>query len=149
MQQATVVLPLGNTVPETWVQLELKIGTLQGLVIFAGGKKTTAPLEPWHEIEMSVGQANSGWQLPVCGGQLVTSTLKQQQRRKPWLSLTQQTTLFVPGGKNTGWPGWDWDSGLADWGSAGHFAAGLRRAGRFSSRRRIPTRYTSGVLCRL
>src|SRR5947207_2519726 len=82
MQQATVVLPLGNTVPETWVQLVLRIGKLHGFVIFGGGKKTTAPLEPWQEIEMSVGQANSGWQLPVCGGQLVTSTLKQQHRRK-------------------------------------------------------------------
>src|SRR5689334_12130185 len=107
MQQATVVLPLGKTEPETWVQLELRIGKLHGLVIFGAGKKTTAPLGLWHEIEMSVGQATSGWQLPVCGGQLVTSTLKQQHRRKPWLSLTQQTTLFVPGGKNTGWPGWD------------------------------------------
>ena len=90
MQQATVVLPLGKTEPETWVQLELKIGTLQGLVIFAGGKKTTAPLGLWQEIEMSVGHANSGWQLPVCGGQLVTSTLKQQHRRKPWLSLQRE-----------------------------------------------------------
>src|SRR5258707_5377262 len=108
MQQATVVLPLGNTVPETWVQLVFRIGKLHGLVIFGGGKKTTAPFGPWHEIPMSVGQAKSGWQLPVCGGQLVTSTLKQQHRRKPWLSLMQQTTSLVPGGKNTGWPGCDW-----------------------------------------
>src|SRR5215471_20093500 len=98
MQHPTVVLPLGKTDPEACVQVLLRNGTLHGLVIFAGGKKTTAPLGLWQDIVMSVGQARRGWQLPVCGGQLVTITSKQQQRMNPWPSVMQQTTSFVPGG---------------------------------------------------
>src|SRR5947209_4691843 len=94
--QLTLVIPIGNTLPDGVVQINV-VGVQ--LVETVGVNVTDAPAWLVNSIAMSGGQMRPG------GVGSITVTLAVQEFDAPWLSVTLRVTGVVP---NEYGPGGDW-----------------------------------------